>query len=190
MKNRISDMAAFDDNSANAARADSGQNLGDASAELLDAIRFDPGRGGDEGLVKFEAGPQGALENGPAGAEAEQDKRDEAEALALIDKLSPQQHKALQMLWDGHSLRVAAERAGVSRTTLYRWFRSDKAFAYAYNTWQRDLVETARRRLVGLSDMAVEVLARALNNGDVQVALWVLKAVGAMEKSPPGKTVL
>lgn len=204
--NRTSELAALDDQSARDARPEWPQNFGEDEPAWQRAIQFDPGFGlkieDSGGMVEGGAGQgavkQGAVEQGSSeemaatedAADAAEGERQRAEGMALLRKLTPQQHKALDMLWDGRGVRAAAEAAGVGRSTLYRWFRSDKAFAYAYYTWQADVIETARRRLVGLSEMAVETLARAMNDGDANVALKVLKSVGAMKKRTRRKTVL
>src|SRR5260221_559194 len=83
-----------------------------------------------------------------------------AEARALA--LSPAQRTAIEKLTCGHTLVDSATAAGVNRTTLYRWLKSDAQFQAAYNAWQQDALATARARMLGLTDVALTSLGKAM----------------------------
>ncbi len=128
------------------------------------------------GVDVEEAGLQGAIV-GPVSAT-------EAAALAL----SPPQRIAIEKMTSGDTLIDAADAAGVSRMTLYRWLKQDPRFAAAYNAWQQDVLATARGRLLALTDTAVTTVGNAMRSGDARAALVVLKAMGIMERPTPGPT--
>jgi transposase-like protein len=109
-----------------------------------------------------------------------------AEAMSMA--LSPPQRLAIQMLTSGRTLVAAATAAGVNRTTLYRWLKGDPAFQAAYNAWQKDMRDTARGRILALSDLAINTVARAMTQGDTRAALRILQATGALNIDEPGST--
>jgi hypothetical protein len=109
---------------------------------------------------------------------------DEARSLSL----TPPQRMAIQLLTSGKSLVAAATAAGVNRTTLYRWLKGDPAFVAAYNAWQKDVRDTARGRILALSDLAITTIAKAITQGDTRSALKILKATGALTHKDPGST--
>jgi hypothetical protein len=74
------------------------------------------------------------------------------------------------------------------RATVYRWLKSDPAFAAAYNAWQAEAVETTRARLLALADAAVTTVAGALAKGDARTALTVLQRQGLLAPPTPGPT--
>lgn len=100
----------------------------------------------------------------------------------LVEGLSESQETALAALREGESFAAAAQRAGVSRATVYRWVQSNPQFQAAYNTWQRELAESARARLLKLTEKAVDVLEKALARNDEQVALQMLRHTGVMRR--------
>lgn len=113
-----------------------------------------------------------------------------AEALASRDGrtggLSGTQETALDALRGGATFASAAQAAGVTRVTVYRWLRGDPHFRAAYNAWQQEVAESARARLVKLADMAVDVVEKALRRGDEKVAVRVLRGIGALHKGQKG----
>jgi hypothetical protein len=111
-----------------------------------------------------------------------------SQAEALMLSLSPPQRTAIELLTSGKTLATAATAAGVSRMTLYRWLKADAAFSAAYNAWQKDILDTARARLLALSDLAVTTVAKSMALGNAQVAMKVLQSIGAMDHPEPGST--
>jgi AcrR family transcriptional regulator len=110
----------------------------------------------------------------------------QSDALAL--SLTTPQRSAIDMITTGHTLAQSASAAGVSRMTLYRWLKGDAAFIAAFNAWQNDVLDTARGRVLALSDQAVTTLAKSITEGDANLALKVLDKIGVLEKAVPGST--
>jgi hypothetical protein len=104
--------------------------------------------------------------------------------------ISPQQQVAIEQLVAGKSLVASATSAGVSRLTLYRWLKSDPVFTAAYNAWQREMLETAKARLVALTDGAVTAVGEAMVKGDAKTAMTLLKSLGLLQPVKPGPTEL
>jgi hypothetical protein len=56
------------------------------------------------------------------------------------------------------------------------------------NAWQNDVLDTARGRVLALTDQAVTTLAKSITEGDANLALKVLDKIGLLEKAVPGST--
>jgi hypothetical protein len=82
----------------------------------------------------------------------------------------------------------AAKMAGVNRATVFRWVQKDPAFRAVYNAWKHEVTESARARLLRLSEQAVNVVEKALNRGDQQVAMKMLRQLGVMRGRRHGST--
>ena len=102
--------------------------------------------------------------------------------------LTTQQRKAIEQLTSGRTLVESATAAGVSRMTLYRWLKGDAVFQAAFNAWQNDLLDTARARVLSLTDLAVTTVARSMGRGDGKTALRILERVGVLDRAQPGST--
>jgi hypothetical protein len=76
--------------------------------------------------------------------------------------LSPAQGKAIEALASGANLTEAAEKAGVDRTTLYRWRRDDPGFIAAYNSIAGEALERIRSGIRGLAEPAMCALKELL----------------------------
>ena len=113
---------------------------------------------------------------------------DSAGEITRVEELGQPQQTALAALKGGKSFPQAAEVAGVSRATVYRWVQTDPRFRAAYNQWQRDQAESARARVLGLADKAVEVVDKALDRDNEKVAMGMLKHLGALRRPDRGAT--
>ncbi len=109
-------------------------------------------------------------------------------AIAATGRLSVAQRGAIEQLVAGATPVAAAAAVGVSRTTVYRWLKSDPDFTAAYHAWQADAVAASRDRLLALADAAVDTVAAAVAKGDVRTALTVLKSQGLLTPPTPGPT--
>ena len=101
--------------------------------------------------------------------------------------LTRQQVVALEELANGMSVTDAAEVAGVSRATLYRWLARDPVVRAAYNRWKAACDESARSRLKALQDLAVDVVTEELDkkrNG--RIAAMLLDRMGFLAPAPAG----
>jgi len=98
--------------------------------------------------------------------------------------LSPGQVAALEALLAGRTVTEAATVAGVDRTTVHAWLRSDYAFQAAYNRGRRDLQEQTHARLMTLAEKAVGCVEGALAKGDEKTALAVLRGLGLLSGVP------
>ena len=101
-------------------------------------------------------------------------------------ELSLPQETALAALREGSTFVGAAKTAGVGRATLYRWVQGNPHFRAAYNLWQREVAESARARLLKMTDKAVEVVQEALERGDEKVAVNILRATGVLRRQRAG----
>ena len=99
--------------------------------------------------------------------------------------MSEKQQKAMAALRCGSSFPQAAEAAGVNRSTVHRWVQNDPQFRARYNAWQQEMVESSRARLLTMLDKAVDVIGKALDRGDEQTAVAMLRNIGVMRR--PGR---
>jgi AcrR family transcriptional regulator len=95
---------------------------------------------------------------------------------------------ALELILGGKSIAETARAAGVSRTTVYSWLRNDPVFRAAYNQWHEEMEQSARSRLLMLTDQATEAVRGALEGGDAKTAMQLLKGLGILSQSPPRLT--
>lgn len=71
---------------------------------------------------------------------------------------------ALESLFQGDPVTVAAEKAGISQRTLLRWAESDKEFIAASRRIQARVLAGIVRRLLGLASKALNSLESILDN--------------------------
>jgi len=107
-----------------------------------------------------------------------------AEVAAL--PLQPQQRTAIMKLTSGCGHAEAASAAGVSRMTLYRWFRKDPNFQAAFNAWQHDVLASARAQLLASTNKAMATVLRAVDGGDAKLAWKLLESQGVASQPNPG----
>ena len=94
--------------------------------------------------------------------------------------LSKSQLSALQALLTGSTVTLAASAAGVARTTVHRWLRDDWAFQAELNRERREIRDAIRSQLLRAAESAVRSVSRAVDEGDIRVAMDVLKGLGLL----------
>lgn len=104
-------------------------------------------------------------------------------ALGLADfsatNLSNQQVIVLRAIASGKGISAAAQEAGVSRPTIYRWQR-DPHFQKWLAAWQAQTKESGRNIMLTLIERSTRIVERALDKDDVRVALTVLTKFGVL----------
>ena len=92
------------------------------------------------------------------------------------EKLTRKQEQAIAALLSEATVASAAEKAGVSEVTIYRWFKLD-AFMAAYREARREVVEKAIAQLQQSSWAASTTLIRLLGSGSDSVRLRAALAI-------------
>jgi hypothetical protein len=95
-------------------------------------------------------------------------------------RLSEKQVIAIQALMRSRTYSEAAEAAGVSRVTLYRWLKDD-LFNAELSKQKNELIKRSSRKLAGSLDLAVDVLIDLLKTKNPQIRR--LTAVNLIEYS-------
>ena len=95
--------------------------------------------------------------------------------------LSHQQIIVLGAIASGKGISAAAQEAGVSRPTIYRWQR-DPHFQKWLAVWQHQTKESGRNIMLTLVERSTRVVERALDKDDVRVALTVLTKFGVLSE--------
>lgn len=93
--------------------------------------------------------------------------------------LTDQQIVVLRAIADGKGISAAAQEAGVSRPTIYRWQR-DPTFQKWLAAWQHQTKESGRNIMLTLVERSTRIVERALDKDDVRVALTVLTKFGVL----------
>ena len=96
---------------------------------------------------------------------------------AYIPGLSPAQENALAALVAGKTAVEAAEAAGVSRMTIYRWQHDNRAFMQAMNICRQQAHDAYARRMATLNEKALSVISMMLDKGDFRAAKLVVSFV-------------
>jgi len=95
--------------------------------------------------------------------------------------ISPPQALVLESLIAGDTVAIAAEKATVHRSTIYRWLKDDDLFREAYFTRRADLVAAAQNRLLNLAQTAITSLERGLGErSNPWLAYAVLRHLGPL----------
>jgi transposase len=82
--------------------------------------------------------------------------------------ISPRKRRAIEALITAKDTSAAAEAAGVSRRTLYRWM-DEPAFKAGLNSAEAELEASARRELLSRQKKAIEIIeAVMLSNRPVE----------------------
>ena len=105
---------------------------------------------------------------------------------SLVEKLDVDQVAVYQAVVGGMTYKDAAESAGVGRSTIFYWLRSDPYFKAAINAWKAEQNEAANARLSKMTDKAVNNVEKALDNGDAKVSYQFLKDRGLLAKQKEG----
>jgi hypothetical protein len=101
-----------------------------------------------------------------------------------MEVLKPGQEMVLDRLLAGDTVTAAAVAAGVDRSSVHRWFRSDAHFRAAWNRRRRELRDAAAARLMSLARRALDVIEKAVEAGDTGIALAVLRGAGLITGTP------
>lgn len=88
----------------------------------------------------------------------------------MADNLTPKQRKTIGSLLETGNVAQAAQTAGISRDTIYRWMREDDFKAALKNATQ-ETMESLSRSLVTLGTKAAQVLENALDDEELTPAV-------------------
>ena len=95
--------------------------------------------------------------------------------------ISAAQLRAVEMLLTGMPVTKVAQKLGIDRKTLYDW-RKNPVFQAEYNRRRLEASDAMDQRLRRLSEKAVDVVEKHLNEGNLQAATALLKLVATMPK--------
>ncbi len=101
---------------------------------------------------------------------------------AVGEKLTPKQERALVALLDCGEIKKAAETAGVTKVTLWRWLQSPD-FQSRYRAARRQLVETAIAQLQSDCTTAARVLREVAEDRQAPASSRVAAARTILEQS-------
>ena len=95
--------------------------------------------------------------------------------------LNSRKIRVLNAMLCSRSVEDAANLAGVSTTTIFRWLREDEHFKAEYRKNSSQLMEVALRRLKQICSVAIETLASIMADGEATSASRVTAARATLE---------
>ena len=100
---------------------------------------------------------------------------------ASVEQLSPKQEKALSVLIVEPTVTKAAEMAGCSERSLYRWINDDPVFGRAYRELRRQVMGEAVAQLQRVSGLAAATLSGVMLDDEAAAAAKVSAARTVLE---------
>lgn len=100
--------------------------------------------------------------------------------MAENNALTLRQRKTITALLAARNVPEAAQAANVGERSVYRWL-ADPAFRAALLAAEGAAVDTATRRLVGLSDGAIDTLAEVMTAHDTAPAVRLRAAQAVLD---------
>ena len=99
--------------------------------------------------------------------------------------LTAAQYQCIELLLLGNSVTQVARKVGVDRRTIQRWRSGNPHFQAEYSRRMLEATECSEQRLRRLSEKAVSVIERHLDENSLQAATSLLKIVHSMPKPDP-----
>ena len=96
--------------------------------------------------------------------------------------LSPVQAQVIAALAQGRTITDAAHDAGLHRTTIHHWFRTQPMFQTAFQEAQREYVETLQDLMRDLAARAVETLRSLLDDPKTPPSVRLRTALAVLER--------
>lgn len=96
--------------------------------------------------------------------------------MAKTGALTPKQRQAIASLLSERDVRGAAKAAGIAERTLHRWL-SDAGFRAALVDQEGEIIDQATRRLLDLTEHAIDTLDDILQTGNENQRLRASQAV-------------
>src|SRR2546423_2891536 len=96
--------------------------------------------------------------------------------------LSPVQAQVIAALAQGRTATDAARDAGIHRTTIHHWFRTQPLFKTAFEEAQREYVESLRDSMRDLAARAVETLRNLLDDPNTPPAVRLRTALAILQR--------
>ena len=96
--------------------------------------------------------------------------------------LSPAQAQVIAALAQGRTITDAARDAGLHRTTIHYWFRTEPVFETAVQEAQREYVETLQDGMRDLAARAVETLRNLLDDPNTPPAVRLRTALAVLQR--------
>ena len=103
-------------------------------------------------------------------------------APAPNSNLSSTQVQVVAALAQGFSVTAAAQEAGIHRTTIHHWLRSDPEFKTAVENAELEFVEALKDQVRELSFGALETLQNLMGDPNTRDAIRLKTALAVLER--------
>ena len=101
--------------------------------------------------------------------------------MAQDETLTQKQTQAIELLIGGRKIGEVAKEVSVGRTTLWRWMNQNYNFRAEMNRRRNALRESLADRLHALAGQALVTVEDAVGQGDLAVALKILRGCGLLD---------
>jgi hypothetical protein len=99
------------------------------------------------------------------------------ERYEALHNLTPAQARAACAVASGETHEAAGNLAGVHRVTVTRWSHDHPAFRAEVNRLRAEAAAQARRKVRDVTEAAIALIGKAVEEGDLQAAFTWLKLV-------------
>jgi AcrR family transcriptional regulator len=99
-----------------------------------------------------------------------------------LSSLSPVQAQVIQVLAKGSTVTAAANAAGIHRTTIHHWLRTQKEFAAALEQAHEEYVEQLRDELQELSGLALSKMRELLDDPNTPASVRLRAALAVLQR--------
>jgi transposase-like protein len=97
-------------------------------------------------------------------------------------ELSPVQVQVVEALTEGATVSCAARRAGIHRTTIHHWLRTNAAFKEAAQNAQVEYIAELTDDMRELSSLALKTLRNLLERQDTPPAVQLRAALAVLSR--------
>jgi uncharacterized protein YecA (UPF0149 family) len=105
-----------------------------------------------------------------------------------ISALSPVQVQVVAALASGQTVSAAAEAAGIHRTTIHNWQKSDATFQSAVREAHDEVMAAFHDGLRELSTLALNTIRQILTDSSVPAAVKLKAALAVLHPQLPPRT--
>jgi hypothetical protein len=96
--------------------------------------------------------------------------------------LSPVQAQVIAALASGQSITAAASAAGVHRSTIHNWLKTDQQFQTEFDEFRQNTVELLREQLAGLERSALAALKRLIDDEKTPPSVRLKAALAVLQR--------
>jgi transposase len=103
-------------------------------------------------------------------------------AIRQNSTLSPVQAQVIAALASGQSITAAASAAGIHRSTVHNWLKTDQQFQTEFDEFRQNTVESLRDQLADLERSALAALKRLIDDEKTSASVRLKAALAVLQR--------